>query len=137
MKFKFEKKMYRPITVISSDVIIRGEVEGNCDMRFDGRLKGDIRVDGLLLIGKTAEITGNLVAENISIAGKVTGNAYATEKIEINRTGELIGDIKSKSLVIEDGGVYKGTVEDGIKPPLQEEEPTITENGSDIDNAEA
>lgn len=114
MKLKSVKKLYRPITVISSDVIIRGEIEGACDMRFDGKLRGDIRVDGLLLIGKGAEVTGNLVAESISIAGKVTGNAYATDKVEINPSGELSGDIRSKSLVIEEGGIYKGKVEDGM-----------------------
>lgn len=114
MKLKSVKKFYRPITVISSDVIIRGEIEGGCDMRFDGKLRGDIRVDGLLLIGKGAEVTGNLVAESISIAGKVTGNAYATDKVEINPSGELSGDIRSKSLVIEEGGIYKGKVEDGM-----------------------
>ncbi|GAB1347868.1 hypothetical protein MASR1M107_00790 [Ignavibacteriales bacterium] len=114
MKLKSVKKFYRPITVISSDVIIRGEIEGACDMRFDGKLRGDIRVDGLLLIGKGAEVTGNLVAESISIAGKVTGNAYATDKVEINPSGELSGDIRSKSLVIEEGGIYKGKVEDGM-----------------------
>ncbi len=114
MKLKSVKKLYRPITVISSDVIIRGEIEGGCDMRFDGKLRGDIRVDGLLLIGKGAEVTGNLVAESISIAGKVTGNAYATDKVEINPSGELSGDIRSKSLVIEEGGIYKGKVEDGM-----------------------
>ncbi|KAA0259872.1 MAG: polymer-forming cytoskeletal protein [Chlorobiota bacterium] len=86
MKLKFAKKMYRPITVISSDVIIRGEVEGECDMRFDG---------------------------------------------------ELVGDIKSKSLVIEEGGVYKGRVEDGAEKPVAEEEPTPQESGLDTDNDKA
>jgi cytoskeletal protein CcmA (bactofilin family) len=34
--------------------------------------------------------------------------------VEVNSKGELIGDIRSKILVIEEGGVYKGTVEDEI-----------------------
>lgn len=127
-----------PITVISSDVIIRGEVEGACDMRFDGKLKGDIRIDGLLLIGKGAEVTGNLVAESISIAGKVNGNAYATGKVEINPTGILTGDIKSKSLVIEEGGIYKGTVEDGedLKKEISEIDQKIDLDKVEPTNAE-
>ncbi len=129
MKFNNKKKMYMPISVISSDVIIRGEIEGACDMRFDGKLKGDIRIDGLLLIGKGAEIEGNLVADSISIAGKVKGNAYATGKVEINPTGTLTGDIKSKSLVIEEGGIYKGTVEDGTSAK-KIEEPSAGSEGS-------
>jgi cytoskeletal protein CcmA (bactofilin family) len=130
MKFNNKKKMYMPISVISSDVVIRGEIEGACDMRFDGKLKGDIRIDGLLLIGKGAEIEGNLVADSISIAGRVKGNAYAAGKVEINPTGTLTGDIKSKSLVIEEGGVYKGTVEDGTLAVKKEEEPSVNSEGS-------
>ncbi|GAB1442282.1 hypothetical protein MASR2M39_11170 [Ignavibacteriales bacterium] len=135
MKFKNKTKMYLPVSVISSDVIIRGEIEGACDMRFDGKLKGDIRIDGLLLIGRGAEIDGNLVADSISIAGRVTGNAYATGKVEINPTGTLTGDIKSKSLVIEEGGIYKGTVEDGATTKnntlfKKEEEPSVKSEGS-------
>ncbi|MBK7866071.1 MAG: polymer-forming cytoskeletal protein [Ignavibacteriales bacterium] len=133
MKFNNKKKMYMPISVISSDVVIRGEIEGACDMRFDGKLKGHIRIDGLLLIGKGAEIDGNLVADSIAIAGRVNGNAYATGKVEINPTGILTGDIKSKSLVIEEGGVYKGTVEDGAAV-IKEEEPSVkSEDSIDTD----
>lgn len=130
MKLSNKKKMYLPITVISSDVVIRGEVEGECDMRFDGKLKGDIRIDGLLLIGKGAEIDGNLVADSISIAGSVKGNAYAAGKVEINPTGMLTGNIKSKSLVIEEGGIYKGTVEDGTSAINKKEEPSDKSEGS-------
>lgn len=133
MKFKNKKKMYMPISVISSDVVIRGEIEGACDMRFDGKLKGDIRIDGLLLIGKGAEIMGNLVAESISIAGIVTGNAYAAEKVEINPTGVLTGDIKSKSFVIEEGGLYKGTVVDNVAQKEKEEPSTKVEDSLDQD----
>lgn len=133
MKFSNKKKMYLPISVISPDVVIRGEIEGACDMRFDGKLKGDIRIDGLLLIGKGAEIEGNLVADSISIAGRVKGNAYATGKVEINPTGTLTGDIKSKSLVIEEGGIYKGTVEDGTLLKKEEEPSDKSEGSIDTD----
>lgn len=133
MKFSNKKKMYMPISVISPDVVIRGEIEGACDMRFDGKLKGDIRIDGLLLIGKGAEIEGNLVADSISIAGRVKGNAYATGKVEINPTGTLTGDIKSKSLVIEEGGIYKGTVEDGTLLKKEEEPSDKSEGSIDTD----
>ncbi|MBZ0196180.1 MAG: polymer-forming cytoskeletal protein [Ignavibacteriaceae bacterium] len=124
------KKIYLPISVISSDVILRGELEGKCDMRFDGQITGDISVEGLLLIGKTGRVTGNLLAKNISIAGKVTGNAYAAEKVEITSTGELHGDTKSKSLVIEDGGVYRGTVEEPAEEPSVPIFEELAENSS-------
>jgi len=63
------------------------------------------------MIGSRAEVKANLVARSILINGTVIGNVTATERLDLQATGSVEGDISSPRLVMIDGGVVKGRVD--------------------------
>ena len=98
--------------VIETIIGLNSEVEGNIvsqgSLRIDGKLRGDITVKGNLVVGDQGSLEGSVNAKNIVVAGRITGNVVALEKIEINKSGRLIGDIISKFVVIEEGSHFTG-----------------------------
>src|SRR5882724_12337352 len=85
--------------VLGSDVEIKGNLKFAGELTFEGKLDGEINTDGTLNLGDTAIITGNINAQSVIVRGKITGNIYAKEKIEIKTKSELFGDIRSSKLV--------------------------------------
>jgi cytoskeletal protein CcmA (bactofilin family) len=77
-------------------------------MRIDGRFRGKIYSSSVLIVGETAEITGEVEVSIVSINGKVSGKIKADKKIEIHSKGRVYCDISTPSLVIEDGAFFEG-----------------------------
>ena len=50
----------------------------------------------------------NRMAENIVVAGVVEGNMQIREKVNVEPTGEIYGDITTKSLLIDEESVFQG-----------------------------
>ena len=74
----------------------------------DGRVEGDIEIEGNVLINQGADVYGTVIADNIYIAGVVDGNAKAREALEIKKSGILTGDAVTDTINIETGGTFLG-----------------------------
>jgi cytoskeletal protein CcmA (bactofilin family) len=97
--------------VLTSDVEIKGNLKFAGELVFEGKLDGEIQTDGVLTLGDSAVINGNINAQSVLVRGKVTGNINAKEKVEIKGKTELFGDIRAAKLVIEEGVTYVGKTE--------------------------
>lgn len=97
--------------VLSSDVEIKGNIKFSGELAFDGKLDGEIQTDGVLTLGDSAVVNGNINAQSVIVRGKVTGNITAKEKIEIKAKTELFGDIRATKLSVEEGVTFVGKTE--------------------------
>jgi cytoskeletal protein CcmA (bactofilin family) len=114
---------------LNSDVEIKGNIKFSGELTFDGKLDGEVQTDGILNLGDSAVINGNIGAQTVMVRGKVNGNITAKEKIEIKAKAELFGDIRAAKLAIEEGATYVGKAEvnpNKVQPTLPPTRPTET-----------
>ena len=60
--------------VLNSDVEIKGNLKFSGELTFDGKLDGEIHTDGILNLGDSAVINGNINAQSVVVRGKINGN---------------------------------------------------------------
>lgn len=104
-KSKTEAKLE---TVIGSDTHFQGEIKSKNAIRIDGRFEGGSIEANEIIIGENASVNGDLTAQAVIIGGKVTGNINAVKNLEIQKTAQVFGDIRTQKLSIEEGAVYEG-----------------------------
>ncbi|NUO09329.1 MAG: polymer-forming cytoskeletal protein [Candidatus Brocadia sp.] len=113
------KMAEKNVTNLTSDVEIKGTIKFNSIMKIDGKFEGEmITDDGELIVGKTGSVKANVKVKNAIIEGHVDGNVIVTEKVELRKLAQLIGDLKARTLVIEEGVVFVGNCNvnpDGFK----------------------
>lgn len=98
-------------SVIGADVEIIGTIKSNGTVRLDGKLEGELLCGGNAILGKSAQVKGNITATSVSIEGKISGNILAKDKIEMKATATVNGDIKARRLSVEDGVTFVGRSE--------------------------
>ena len=97
---------------IGQGVVVEGRIISSQDLRIDGRVEGTIEVgEHLLIVGARAAIKANLVAKSILISGTVIGNVTARDRLDLQATGSVEGNISSPRLVMVEGAVVKGKVD--------------------------
>lgn len=88
---------------------LMGETEFKSLLRVDGHLVGKIMSHGgTLQIGASGLVDANVRVATAAVNGTVNGDIFATERIEIGRTGKVVGNIQTPSLVIEQGAILEG-----------------------------
>jgi len=99
----------RQIAWIGQGVAIDGKIVSKQDIRVDGHVSGSIEVgQHELVLGPGAELKANVNARAALIGGRVEGDVTATERIQIQSTGVLLGDVVAPRLIIQDGGMLRG-----------------------------
>ena len=78
-------------------------------VRIDGKFKGEIISNDKLLIGEHAEVDAEIKVDSVIIGGNVTGNIEAKSRVEIHAPARLKGNIKTPTLVIEEGVCFDGS----------------------------
>jgi len=95
-------------TIIGKDTVITGTLDVKGGLRVDGTAKGKVICDDAITIGATGVVESEIEAGTVIIAGRLIGNISAAEKVELQAKCEVEGDIRTKSLVIEQGAVFCG-----------------------------
>ena len=113
---------------IGKSIAIKGDLTGNEDMLIEGTVEGKVDLpNNQLTIGANGKIRAELNAKSVIVIGKVTGNVSGTERVEIQATGIVEGDVTSPKLVVAEGAVLNGGINMGkrdssaVRPPTHEE----------------
>ena len=93
-------------SIISSDVVMRGNVNSAGEIQFDGSLEGDVKA-GSLIIGEKASVKGEIVCETVTVRGPVEGGIRA-KSVSLAATAHIRGDILHSSLSVETGAHFEG-----------------------------
>jgi cytoskeletal protein CcmA (bactofilin family) len=96
------------ITIISNGVKIEGKVSSTGSIRVDGTLQGDLNARGNVTVGEQGSITGEIIANMVTIGGNVIGTVNAKDKLVLETKCVLKGDVITKVLAIEAGAKFDG-----------------------------
>jgi cytoskeletal protein CcmA (bactofilin family) len=106
----------REMAQIGKSLRLKGEITGSEDLLVNGEVEGAIELkENSLTVGPNGSVKADVSARSITVMGHLCGNVRAGEKIEICKTGSLEGDLSTARIVIEDGAVFRGSI-DIVKP---------------------
>ena len=98
-----------PASVLSQDLHVTGNIKTTGDIQVEGTVEGDIRAH-LLTIGESATIKGEVIADDIVINGRIIGRVRGL-KVRLTATARVEGDIIHKTIAIESGAHFEGSVQ--------------------------
>lgn len=95
-------------TILGKGSAFDGKLTFEGAVRIDGEFSGEIRTEGTLIVGETAEVKAEIIANRIIIEGVVRGDLRANESIEIHSPARVYGNLATPSLEIQKGSMFEG-----------------------------
>ena len=100
---------------INNGTVIVGDIEAMGNLRIDGKVKGNIRTKNKLVLGPSAYIDGNVLAQNADVEGQVTGTVEVTELLVMKPSAKIDGDIITNKMQVDPGAVFNGGCKMGVE----------------------
>ena len=110
-----------PASVLASDISITGNVRSSGDIQIEGTIDGDVRAQ-VLIVGESATVKGEVIAEEVVVHGRVIGRLRGA-RIRLSATARVEGDLVHKTLAIESGAQFEGSVHRQEDPLSQAGQP--------------
>ncbi|MDR2579116.1 MAG: polymer-forming cytoskeletal protein [Chitinispirillales bacterium] len=110
------------LNIIGSGCVFDGVISAPHSIRIDGTFRGKIQTAGTITVGETGQVEAEIKAQNALVFGKVIGNMYVEERVELHTSAVVTGDLRAKELVIKEGVTYNGncSMKTGKEPPAAE-----------------
>lgn len=106
----------RSSATIGKAVKVVGQIFTKEDLYVDGDVEGTIESqDNKVTVGPNGRVQANVKAREVIILGQVQGNVETSDKVDIRKDAKLVGDITTSRISIEDGALFKGSID--IKKP--------------------
>lgn len=106
----------RNTATIGKSVKIVGQIFTKEDLYVDGDVEGTIESqENKVTIGPNGRVQASIRARDVIILGQVQGNVETSDKVDIRKDAKLVGDITTSRISIEDGALFKGSID--IKKP--------------------
>ena len=95
---------------IGEGSVFEGNFYVSGSILIEGKCQGDIRTDEQLIVGPTGKVKTDIVAKRVTIAGTLIGNIVASEEVNLEESGKVLGDICTPKLNVQEGVVIEGKV---------------------------
>lgn len=95
-------------TLIGKNTVITGKIESSGLTRIEGKVVGDIILEGNLIIGQDSHVQGNIKAINIEIYGKVIGDVDVEDALTLHETATLQGNANIKTFIVKGNAAFDG-----------------------------
>jgi cytoskeletal protein CcmA (bactofilin family) len=104
----------RAAACISQGIRIKGEITGSEDLFVDGPVEGKLQLtNGSLTIGPNGTVKADVTAREVIVRGRLEGKIAGRDRVQLWSTGQVIGEVQTQRLAIEEGAVLRGKVEAG------------------------
>ncbi|MDT0538746.1 MULTISPECIES: bactofilin family protein [Croceitalea] len=111
---------------IEKNTVIKGDITSQADFRIDGKLEGNVKTSGKVVIGKDGLIKGKVECVNADIEGNFNGELYVSELLALKSSAKIEGTVNVSKLAVEPGATFnasctmgKGTPSSGATHKLQ------------------
>ena len=94
--------------LLGPNTSFQGTLKSDENLRIDGVYEGRIETAGNVIIGPSARVLADIVADSVQVWGALRGTIVARGRLEILPSGRVWGDVRVASLLIDEGGVYHG-----------------------------
>ena len=107
----------RTASVFAHDLMVKGDVEAQGDVRVEGQVHGNLTGTGLVTVAEQGEVHGNVEGREVVVLGRVEGNVTGLAKVEILEKAAVKGDVVSPRISVEEGAVVAGKFETTASQP--------------------
>ena len=105
------------MAMIGSSIHIKGDVSGEESLVIQGTVEGTINLkQNNLIIGQDGKITATIHANTVTIEGTLKGDVFAEERVILKKTGNIRGNISAPQVSMEEGAIFKGSMDMDYKP---------------------
>ncbi|SRR5438874_768411 len=108
------------LSIIGAGMRVVGDISADGVVKIEGSVNGTVRAAKQVLVARGGEVEGDVISREAIIGGEVRGAIYAEERVELQSTSVVHGDVSTKRLLIQEGGEINGVLrmgEDAGHPP--------------------
>jgi cytoskeletal protein CcmA (bactofilin family) len=98
-------------TIIGQGIVVDGEISGTDPVTIEGTVKGRITTENTVTVAADGIVEADVETPEVLVAGQVTGDVVAGERVELMADCRVVGDIKSARISIADGAAFKGHID--------------------------
>jgi cytoskeletal protein CcmA (bactofilin family) len=102
-------------SLLDAQLVVTGDLDTGGSLRIDGKLEGSVRRADTVVLGVGAAMSGDVHAREVVVGGTIIGNVHASERVELQATAIVTGDIVTQTILVQEGGVVNGRVL--MRPP--------------------
>jgi cytoskeletal protein CcmA (bactofilin family) len=99
------------ISIIGPGMTVVGDCQTDGTVRIEGRVEGTIRAGKSVVVGRSGEVVGDIYTQDAVISGRVSGSIVAESRLELQSTCSVEGEIRSRRILLDEGGRFNGNVQ--------------------------
>jgi cytoskeletal protein CcmA (bactofilin family) len=137
MAFKMkESDSVNELNFIGAGTYLEGNIETKGSLRIDGKVKGIVKSGDTLTVGSSGEIVGEVYVKNAIVGGRIEGNVSIEQKLVLESTSSLSGNLRASKLIIDEGAYFSGKSQMGATQKAKETTPKGTDENPKLFSSE-